>query len=96
MSEYGLRYDENGDPLIKDCVKNNFAGYYPSPESMSAFERLYENIDGVQDAFVAYWDAVSKHYATNPYVIGYDPLNEPFPSNFYKDPTLVIEHWRFD
>lgn len=29
-------------------------------------------------------------------MIGYDPLNEPFPANIYKDPLLVVEHWRFD
>lgn len=25
MESYGFRKDENGDPLVEDCVKNNFA-----------------------------------------------------------------------
>jgi len=39
---------------------------------------------------VAYWDATSARFASNPYVVGYDPLNEPFPANKVKDPTLRI------
>ncbi len=29
------------------------------------------------DEFVNYWDVVSKYFANNKYVIGYDLLNEP-------------------
>ena len=47
MKDYGFRYDSNGWPLIEDCTKNFFAIYYTSPEAISAFERLYDNIDGV-------------------------------------------------
>ena len=39
---------------------------------------------------------VSKRFAGNPYILGYDPLNEPFPSNMYMDPSLVYEPGRFD
>jgi len=62
MKNYNLRLDENGDPLIEDCMKNNFAIYYTSPESVSAFNRLYENIDGLQDKFMGYWDAVASRF----------------------------------
>lgn len=63
---------------------------------MSAFSRLYKNIDGIQDKFLAFWDVVSKRFAKNPYVIGYDPINEPFPADFYEDPTIVTEHGKYD
>lgn len=96
MKDYGYRLDENGWPLIEDCTQRFFAQYYTSPEVISAFERLYDNIDGVQDAFIAYWDVVAKYFSGNQYVIGYDPINEPFPSNFVKDPSIVLIPGKFD
>ncbi len=47
INEYGFRRDENGYPLIEDCQKNNFAGYYTSPESISGFRNLYYNNYGL-------------------------------------------------
>jgi endoglycosylceramidase len=47
ISSYGFRYDSDGNPLIEDCQKNNFAGYYPSPESVALWERLYNNTNGL-------------------------------------------------
>lgn len=96
MKDYGLRYDANGDPLIEDCQKNNFAGYYTSPESVSAFNRLYENTDGLQDKFLGYWDRLASHFSGNPYVIGYDPINEPYPSDYFTNPLVVLEPGLFD
>jgi endoglycosylceramidase len=96
IKDYGFRFDKNGDPVIEDCQKNNFAMYYPTAESISGFERLYDNIDGFQDKFIAYWAKVALRFANNPFVVGYDPLNEPFPSNFLKDPYLVLEPGNFD
>ena len=29
-------------------------------------------------------------------MVGYDPLNEPFPSNILTDPTLFLEPGKFD
>lgn len=43
-----------------------------------------------------FWDAVSKRFAGNKYVIGYDPLNEPEPTTLYSDPELMLEPGRFD
>jgi hypothetical protein len=38
INSYGFRRDENNNPLIEDCQKNMFAGYYASPEAVSAFD----------------------------------------------------------
>ena len=43
IKSYGYRYDADGNPLIEDCQKNNFAGYYPSPEAIELFQRIYTN-----------------------------------------------------
>ena len=45
-------------------------------------------MDGLQDKFISYWDHVAARFAKNPYVVGYDPLNEPFPANPARDPML--------
>jgi len=29
-------------------------------------------------------------FANNPYIIGYDPINEPFIGNFLKNPSMLI------
>lgn len=30
-----------------------------------------------------YWDLLAATFAGNPYVVGYDTINEPFPGNAY-------------
>ena len=44
----------------------------------------------MRDKFIAYWDRLSKKFANNPYVCGYDPLNEPFFGNPFKHPLDAI------
>lgn len=96
MTSYGIRYDDQGLPLLEDCVKNSFIGYYTSPEVASAFGYFYQNENGVQDKFLAYWNLLSAKFANNPYVIGYDPFNEPWPADIYYEPTLLFEFHKFD
>lgn len=96
MAAFEFKTDENGWPLISECNKNSFVRYYSTAESLSAFEMLYQNTNGLQDKFMAYWDEVAKFFAPNQYVIGYDPINEPFPSNYMKDPTIAMTPGKFD
>jgi hypothetical protein len=90
MADYGYTKDDNGDYIISDCQKVMFATYYTSPESMKAFDALYSNKLGLQDKFVDYWDATSKYLTSNPYVIGFDPLNEPYVGNWIRRPDLLL------
>lgn len=96
IDDYGWRHDADGNPLIEDCQKVMFANYYSTPEAIDLFNRLYDNIDGMQDKFIAYWDVVSKKFAGNKYVIGYDPLNEPFPASLFYDPSIFLKEGQFD
>ncbi len=98
IGDYKFRYDSDGNPLIEDCQKHMFPQYYLSPEAMSLFERLYYNTseNSVQTAFIEFWKAVSNRFAGNPYAIGFDPINEPFPSNMYTNPSLVTVPGLFD
>ena len=89
IKDYNFRSDENGNPVVTDCQKNLFVTYYTTTEALAVFEDFYENKYGLQDKFVAYWDAVSSKFAQNRYVIGFDPINEPLPSSFMRDPFLI-------
>ena len=90
MNDLGYRVDDNGDYLIEDCLQEMFANYYNTKQSVTAFGALFTNKHHMNDKFAAYWDATSARFAHNPYVIGYDPLNEPYPANNVRDPTLYI------
>ena len=59
-------------------------------QSISAFGSFFTNKNGMQDKFVNYWEHVASRFIGNPYVIGYDPLNEPFPANPARDPMLFM------
>jgi endoglycosylceramidase len=56
---------------------------------MAIFDALYTNKHNLTDAFLNYWKVVAQKFANNPNVIGFDPINEPFPSDFIQDPTLL-------
>lgn len=56
---------------------------------MYLFDCLYRNSHGLQDKFVDFWDATSAYLTHNPYVVGFDPLNEPYVGNWIKNPTLL-------
>ena len=90
MNDLNYRVDDNGDFLIEDCLQEMFANYYNTKQSVTGFGSLFTNKQNMNDKFVAYWDATSARFAGNPYVVGYDPLNEPFPANNVRDPTLRI------
>ena len=88
LPEYKWRNDTDGNPKIEDCQKQFFFQYYFSPESQTLFRALYDNDLNLQDKFLAYWDVTSKRLSKNPYVVGYDPINEPMVS-WTKEPTLL-------
>lgn len=67
-----------------------FATYYQTTDSINAFDALYRNKYGLRDKFVAYWNATSARFSNNPYVVGFDPLNEPAIGNYYKNPFLLL------
>jgi endoglycosylceramidase len=96
VSDYGWRYDSEGNPLIEDCQKTSFFMYYAMPETVSLFNKLYDNTNGMQDKFIKYWATVSQKFAKNPFVIGYDPLNEPWPSTLFADPMMELSTGGFD
>ncbi|TNV80325.1 hypothetical protein FGO68_gene10517 [Halteria grandinella] len=96
IRDFGYRFTPEGKPYVEDCRTKSFAEYYMTAESLDIMEQLYTNHSSLQNSYIAYWKYVSARLAGNPYIVGYDPLNEPFPSNVYKDPEIVFEPGLFD
>lgn len=90
FSELHYQDDQNGNPLLSDCAKKMFAWYYSTPEAADAFSRLYTNKDSYQDWFLKYWDHVTKTIGGNPYIVGYDIINEPLAANMITEPWTAI------
>ena len=91
-----METDENGNPLFSDCLQHSFETMYTSPEVASAFDALYSNENGLLDKMFDFWRVVTAKFESNPNVIGYDVINEPWPANIYKEETLFIEPTKFD
>lgn len=96
LKSYDMKTDEDGLPLVSECLKHSFEDMYTAPEVASAFDALYTNKDGLQDKMFAFWTEVATRFSTNPNIIGYDILNEPWPANMYKDASLFFEPSKFD
>jgi len=90
MDSFGYTHDENDDPLISDCNSLSFVTYYSTSDSYNAFDALYNNKFGLRDNFMAFWDRVSARFSKNPYVVGFDPINEPAIGNYWRDPSLLL------
>lgn len=56
----------------------------------NAFGRLYNNYDGLGDAFAAYWKKLASEYAETINIVGYNLLNEPWVGDIWVDPTLLV------
>jgi len=89
FDDYHFELDSQGDPLIKDCLKNMFSFYYPMTEVSSSFQAFYDSSD-LQDRFAAYWKKLAETFVDAPNVLGYDFLNEPWVGDIWKDITRLI------
>lgn len=70
----------------------------------SAFQSLYDNVNGIQTAFGDFWEYVAKKFANNQNVVGrtpfqictelwqgYELINEPWPGDVYEHPSLILK-----
>lgn len=75
--------DENGYPVISECLKTLFAKFYFAYDITQTFDDLYENKDGIAESFAEFWKMVASEFKDEDNVIGYEIINEPFFGNFY-------------
>lgn len=82
--------DSEGNPELDSCLERNFAAYYLSAEVGAAFQCLYDNVDGLWDAFAGYWTTVAQRFKDYDSVLGYELINEPWAGNVYRHPTNLL------
>ena len=85
IEDFNFRLDENGLPLIEDCVKHNFADYHFIAGFSSSYKNFYLNKANIQDKFVEFWKVVVNKFKDNEYILGYDLWNEPAPGGPMED-----------
>ncbi len=52
-------------------------------------QSLYDNEQHVQDRFALFWSKVSQHFSGNPYVLGYELINEPWAGDLETHPDQI-------
>ncbi|KAF7720599.1 hypothetical protein EC973_007058 [Apophysomyces ossiformis] len=83
--------DDNGMPSPSSiCDTVDWALSYTSVAVCNAFGRLYNNYDGLGDAFASYWKMLASQYVNTANIVGYNLLNEPWVGDTYADPTLLV------
>ena len=90
LSKNNWNYDENGLPLIEDCVAGSFIDYHKAPELMTVYDSFFQNENGVLDSFVNFWKVLAKKFKGRKNVLGYDLWNEPWASNLWIDLKSLI------
>ncbi|KNC51965.1 endoglycoceramidase [Thecamonas trahens ATCC 50062] len=73
------RNASTGYPELDDCLSRPFFEYYFTHAVSYAYQGLYDNHNGTLDSF----------FKDNPYVLGYELLNEPWAGDIYADPELL-------
>lgn len=59
-------------------VNAPFPTGYWTPEVSTVFDRFWANRDGLLDGWAAAWRAAAREWRDQPYLMGYDLLNEPW------------------
>lgn len=87
---YGIRYGGNGFPdwaTIDNGVPFptdlGFPANYFQPATSHAFDNLWLNTDGILDAYADQLAVMASHFTADPYVLGYDLMNEPWAGSQY-------------
>lgn len=71
----------------------NWSDNLTGPGVMEAYENFWENdvVGNLQGQFEYVWSRVAAHYRDNPWVIGYDPFNEPYGTGLSSGNTTVFD-----
>ncbi len=72
--------------------------YLVSPAVQLSFDNFWKDAPaadgvGVRTRFVSLWKFIAARYCDNPYVIGYDVFNEPFPGTVGGEVALILNEF---
>ncbi len=80
-------FSGEGMPQWATCTDANpitilpgrWSANYSNPAVVSSFNHLFDNdvVGNLQGEYQRSWTAIARRFATNPWIVGYDPLNEP-------------------
>jgi endoglycosylceramidase len=95
---YGPVTGSDGFPMwatLTGTATNNTAAGFPlyyqeNPALQQAFQSFWDDAkssdgSGLQEDYATMFGAVAKQLASEPYVLGYDLFNEPWPGNVWSD-----------
>ena len=85
-------------PLKGNCSSRGWMINSLTEAAAQAYGDLYDNVgrnsktgeSGMLDDLVAFWAKSADFWKTEPGIIGYELINEPFAGDFYKDPTILL------
>ncbi len=87
---YIMHHDEEGYPVIEDCVSRDFGKYYLSDGVLLAFQDLYDNKRQTQDHFTNVWREIAKTAKDYPNLFGYELFNEPYVGHVIRHPDYIF------
>ena len=50
---------------------------------------MYDNEAGIRDRMGLFWTRVAERFAGNPYILGYELINEPWAGDIYGHPDQL-------
>ena len=75
-------------PLKGTCDSRKWYENVLSEAIAQGWQDFYDNENGMLDDFIRYWQKSTILFKNNPYILGFEIINEPFIGNFYKNPLL--------
>lgn len=79
-----------GYPYPEDCAKFSWSDYQATQAGSAAYQALYNNTDGLLDSWSSFWARTAQQFVDNPYVLGYELINEPWAGYWYDNLKLLL------
>ncbi len=96
---YSSEFGGEGAPPWAVCTGDNpirilpgrWSNTYGDPGLDTAADNFFTNdvVGDLQGEFIRVWKTVAEYFKDNPWVVGYDPLNEPFTRTLLEGRTQV-------
>ena len=72
------------------CSEFDWPKLYLSAAVNYAWQRLYDNYDGIRDSFIAQWVKIVSIFKSSQNLLGYDLINEPWAGDTIEKPNRLV------